>query len=88
MLYSIFMLSIIFFIVYSDYMLIIVGLLSFLCISSYNIHLLVSWVDGRCHVSMVLRWYLPENALYMSSRVIDHESYSPVESLWSPPPIY
>jgi len=75
-----------FFIVYFDYMLSVVGLLSCLCICSYSAHRNVLGVGDRYHVSMVLRWYLPANTLYMPGYMEDREGVSPVESFWSPLP--
>jgi hypothetical protein len=74
------MFSIIFFIIYFDYILSIVELLSSLCICSYNTHPNVHGVGGRDHVSMVFRWYLPVNILYIPGHVVDHGCDIPVES--------
>jgi hypothetical protein len=68
------------FIVYFGYMLNIVGLSSYLCLSSYNIHPNVHRVGGRDHVSMVLICYLPANALYILGHVVDHGCDTLVES--------
>jgi hypothetical protein len=74
------MFLIILFIVYFDYMLSIVGLSSYSCISSYSIHLMVPWVGGRHHVSMVLRHCLPTNTLYILGHVVDRGCDTPIES--------
>jgi hypothetical protein len=69
------------FIVYFDYMLSIVSLSLFLCISSYSIHPnKVPWVGGRDQVSMVLICYLPMNTLYILGYMVDHGCDTPVES--------
>jgi hypothetical protein len=68
------------FIVYFGYMLSIVGLSSYLCLSSYSIHLNVHRVGGRDHVSVVLTCYLPANTLYIMGHVVDHGCDTPVES--------
>jgi hypothetical protein len=75
-----FMFLIILFIVYFDYMLSIVGLVLSLCICSYSVHPLNSWVNGRYHVSVVLRWYLPTDAPYMLGSVVDCGRDNPAES--------
>jgi hypothetical protein len=67
------------FIVYSGYMLSIVGLSSYLCLSSYSIHPNVHKVGGRDHVSAVLICYLPVNTLYILSHVVDRGCDTPVE---------
>jgi hypothetical protein len=67
------------FIVYFGYMLSIVGLSSYLCLSSYIIHLNVHRVSGRDHVSVVLICYLPANILYILGHVVDHGCDTPVE---------
>jgi hypothetical protein len=68
------------FIVYFGYMLSIVGLSSYLCLSSYSIHPNVYRVGGRDHVSMVLICYLPTNTLYILGHVVDREYDTPIES--------
>jgi hypothetical protein len=73
-----FMFLIILFIVYFDYMLSILVLS--LCICSYNVHPLNSWVNGRYHVNVVLRWYLPADAPYMLGSVVDRGRDNPIES--------
>jgi hypothetical protein len=68
------------FIVYFGYVLSIVGLSSYLCLSSYNIHPNVHRVGGRDHVSVVLICYLPVNTLYILGHVVDRRCDTPVES--------
>jgi hypothetical protein len=68
------------FIVYFGYMLSIVGLSSYLCLSSYRIHPNVHKVGGRDHVSMVFICYLPTNTLYILGHVVDHGCDTPAES--------
>jgi hypothetical protein len=67
------------FIVYFGYMLSIVGLSSYLCLSSYSIHHNVHKVGGRDHVSVVLICYLPVNTLYILGQVVDHGCDTPIE---------
>jgi hypothetical protein len=67
-------------IVYFGYILSIVGLSSYLCLSSYSIHFNVHRVGGRDHVSVVLICYLSTNTLYIPSHVIDRGYDTPVES--------
>jgi hypothetical protein len=68
------------FVVYFGYMLSIVGLSSYLCLSSYSIHLNVHRVGGRDHVSVGLICYSPVNTLYILGHVVDHGCDTPVES--------
>jgi hypothetical protein len=68
------------FIVYFCYILSIVGLSSYLCLSLYSIHPNVHRVGGKDHVSVVLICYLPANILSILSHVIDHGCDTPVES--------
>jgi hypothetical protein len=68
------------FIVYFGYMLSIVGLSSYLCLSSYSIHPNVHRVDGRDHVNVVLICYLPANTLYILGHVVDRGCDTPIES--------
>jgi hypothetical protein len=68
------------FIVYFGYMLRIVGLSSYLCLSSYSIHPNVHTMGGRDHVGVVLICYLPVNTLYVSGHVVDCGCDTPVES--------
>jgi hypothetical protein len=67
-------------IVYFGYMLSIVGLSSYLCLSSYNIHPNVHRVGGRDHISMVLICYLPMNTLYILGHVVDRRCDTPIKS--------
>jgi hypothetical protein len=67
------MFSIILFLVYFDYMLSIVRSESYLSIGSYSVCSLISWVSGKHCVGVVP---IP----YISDRVVDHGSDSPVES--------
>jgi hypothetical protein len=78
--FILFMFKVAMFIVYFDYMLIIVSLSLCLCISSYSAHPNDHMVGGRDHVSMVLRCYLPMNTLYISGHVVHHECDTTVES--------
>jgi hypothetical protein len=68
------------FIVYFGYMLSIVGLSSFLCLSSDSIHPNVLRVGGRDHVSMVLICYLPANTLYILGHVVNRGCDTIIES--------
>ena len=75
-----FMFLVIMFIVYSDYMLSIVGLSSCSCISSYSAHSKDPWVGGRHCVSVVLIRCLPVVRPYILGHVIDRGCDTPVES--------
>ena len=66
-------LVIILFSIYLDYMSSIVRLSLYSSIGSYSACSLNSWVGGRQCVSMVLRHYLPMEALYIPGQVIDRE---------------
>jgi hypothetical protein len=69
------------FIVYFDYMLSIVSLSLYLCISSYSIHPFKDpRVGGRDHVSVMLICYLPTNILYIMDHVVDRGCDTTVES--------
>jgi hypothetical protein len=68
------------FIVYFGYMLTIVRLSSYLCLSSYSIHPNVHRVGGRDHVSVVHICYLPTNTLYIPGHVVDRRCDTLVES--------
>jgi hypothetical protein len=74
------MFLVIIFIVYFDYMLSIVGLLSYSCICSYSAHSKVLWVGGRHCVSVVLIRCLPVDTPYILSHVVDRGCDTPVES--------
>jgi membrane glycosyltransferase len=67
-------------IVYFSYMLSIVGLSSYLCLSSCSIHPNVHRVGGTNHVIVVPICYLPMNTLYISAHVVDHGCDTPIES--------
>ena len=67
------------FLVYFDYMLSIVGLSSYSCISSYSAHSKVPWVSGRHYVSIVLIRCLPDTP-YILGHVVDRRCDPPVES--------
>ena len=68
------------FIVYFDYMLSIVGLSSYSCISSYSAHSKVPWVSGRHCVSVVLIRCLPMDTPYIPGHVVDRGYDTPIES--------
>jgi hypothetical protein len=74
------MFSIILFLVYFDYLLGIVQSELYLSIGSYSACSLISWVSGKNYVGVVPISYLPAIAPYISDRVIDRGSDSPVES--------
>jgi hypothetical protein len=61
-------------------MLSIVGLSSYLCLSSYSAHPNDHRVGGRNHVSVLLICYLPANTLYIPGHVVDRGCDTPVES--------
>jgi hypothetical protein len=75
--------DIIFFGVYYDYMFRIVDLLLYSCMESYSPHLdhLLTWVNGKDRVSVVLILYLSAIATYMSGRVVDRGGDSTIESI-------
>jgi hypothetical protein len=72
--------SIILFLVYFDYMFGIVRSDLYSSIGSYSAYLLISWVSGKYCVGMVPIPYLPTIVPYISDRVVDRGSDSPVES--------
>jgi hypothetical protein len=74
------MFSIIFFLVYFDYMLGIVWSELYLSIGSYIACSLVPWVSGQYCVGVVPIPYFPAITPYISDRVVDRGSDSPVES--------
>jgi hypothetical protein len=74
------MFSIILFLVYFDYMLGIVRSDLYSSIGSYSAYLLISWVSGKHCVGVVPIPYLPAIVPYISDRVVDRGSDSPVES--------
>jgi hypothetical protein len=74
------MFSIIYFLVYFDYMLGIVQSKLYLSIGSYSACSLISWVSGKHCVGVVPIPYLPTIAPYISNRVVDRGSDNPIES--------
>jgi hypothetical protein len=68
--------------VYYDYMFSIVDLPLYSCMESYSPHLdhLLTWVNGKDSVSVVLILYLSAIAHYMSSHVVDHGGDNTIES--------
>jgi hypothetical protein len=78
--FIVFMFFIIKFIVYFDYMLSIVRLSSYSCMSSYSAHPKDPWVGGRHCVSMVLIHCLPVDTPYIPSHVVDCGHDTLVES--------
>jgi hypothetical protein len=74
------MFSIILFLVYFDYMLVIVRSYLYSSIGSYSACSLISWVSGKHCVGVVPIPYLPAIAPYIPNRVVDRESDNPVES--------
>jgi len=77
---------IILFLVYSDYMLGIVGLDLYSNIFSYSACSLVRWVGGRHYVGVVPISCLSAFAYYIPSRVVDRGGDIPVESFVVHPP--
>jgi hypothetical protein len=67
------------FIVYFDYILSIVGLLLYSCISLYSACPKVPWVGSWHYVSVVLLYYLPTNTIYILGHVVDRECDTPVK---------
>ena len=76
-----FMLFIIMFIVYFDYMLSIVGLSLCSCISSYSAHSKDPWVGGQHCVSVVLIHCLPTDTPYILGHMVDRECDTAVSPL-------
>jgi hypothetical protein len=74
--------NIIFFGVYYDYMFSIVDFPLYSCMESYSPHLnhLLTWVNGKDSVSVVLVLYLSAIAPYMPGRVVDRGGDSTIES--------
>jgi hypothetical protein len=68
--------------VYYDYIFSIVDLPLYTCMESYSPHLdhLLTWVNGKDSVSVVLKLYLSAIAPYMSGHVVDHGGDSTIES--------
>jgi hypothetical protein len=79
---SMIILDIICFGVYYDYMFSIVDLPLYSCMESYRPHQdhLLTWVNGKDSVSVVLILYLSAIAPYMSGRVVDHGGDNTIES--------
>ena len=75
-----FMLLVIMFMIYFDYILSIARLSLYLCISLYSARSKVHGVSGRHCVSMVLIRCLPADAPYISGHVVDRGCDTPVES--------
>lgn len=74
--------------VYYDYMFSIVDLPLYSCMESYSPHLdhLLTWVNGKDSVSVVLILYLSAIAPYMPGRVVDRGGDSTIESFVVHPP--
>jgi hypothetical protein len=74
--------------VYYDYMFSIVDLPLISCMESYSPHLdhLLTWVNGKGSVSMVLILYLSAIAPYKSGRVVDRGGDSTIKSFAVHPP--
>jgi hypothetical protein len=68
--------------VYYDYMFSIVDLPLYSCMEPYSPHLdhLLTWVNDKDSVSVVLILYLSAIAPYMSGRVVDHGGDNTFES--------
>jgi hypothetical protein len=74
--------------VYYDYMISIVDLPLYSCMESYSPHLdhLLTWVNGKDSVSVVLILYLSAIASYMPGRVVDHGGDITIKSFAVHPP--
>jgi hypothetical protein len=85
---SMIILDIICFGVYYDYMFSIVDLPLYSCMESYSPHLdhLLTWVNVKDSVSMVLILYLSAIAPYMSGRVVDRGGDNTIGSFVVQPP--
>jgi hypothetical protein len=85
---SIIIFDIISFGVYYDYMFSIVDLPLYSCTESYSPHLdhLLTWVNDKDSVSVVLILYLSAVAPYMLGRVVDRGGDSTIESFVVHPP--
>ena len=75
-----FMILVIVFIVYFDYMLSIARLSLYSSISSYSARSIIHGVSGRHCVSVVLIYCLPMDAPYILGHVVDHGCDTLVES--------
>ena len=74
------MFLVVMFIIYYDYMLSIARLSLCLCISTHSARSKVHGVSGRHYVSVVLKYCLYADALYIPGHVVDHECDILVES--------
>jgi hypothetical protein len=74
------------FIIYFGYTSNIVRLLPIPCVRSYSAHPNALWVGGRHYVSVVLRYCLSTDALYVLGRVVDRRCDRPIESYVVHPP--
>jgi hypothetical protein len=74
--------------VFIMYMFSIVDLPLYSCMESYSPHLdhLLTWVNGKDSVSVVLILYLSAIAPYMSGRVVDRGGDNTIESFAVHPP--
>jgi hypothetical protein len=74
--------------VYYDYMFSIVDSPLYSCMESYSPHLyhLLTWVNGKDSVSMVLILYLSAIAPCMPGRVVDRDGDNTIESFAVHPP--
>jgi hypothetical protein len=74
--------------VYYDYMFSMVDLPLYSCMESYSPHLdhLLTWVNGKDSVSMVLILYLSAIAPYMSGGVVDRGGDNTIVSFAVNPP--
>jgi hypothetical protein len=68
--------------VYYDYMFSIIDLPLYSCMESHSPHLdhLLTWVNGKDSVSVMLILYLSAIAPYMSGRVVDRGGDNTIES--------
>jgi hypothetical protein len=80
LLFTLLMFLVIMFIVYFDYVLSIVGLSTYSCISSYSARSSVHGVSGRHYVSVVLIHCLPADTPYIPDHMVDRRCDIPVES--------
>ena len=80
LIYSMIIFIVIWFSVYYDYMLSIVGLSLYSSMESYSTHSVVPWVSGKHSVSMVLIPCFPTIAPYILGHVVDHGGDTPIES--------
>jgi hypothetical protein len=80
--------DIICFVISYDYMFSIVNLPLYSCMESYSPHLdhLLTWVNGKDSVSVVLILYLSTIAPYVSGSVVDRGGDSNIESFTVHPP--